>query len=490
MATHTHTVLEGETGFVIGAKGYLLSIEGLPSARVGDIIVNERGDRALVTSLDEHELQALLLDPGDAEAGDTFVAEAHGIQLSCGEHLFGRVINALGDPLDKKGSFPVPSYALTLDGYAPGLYERTALTEPLKTGMAAIDVLLPLAKGQRELVVGPISSGKNIFAESVVAHQKNTDVVSIYAFVGRPRSYVESVAARILGEKGNPNTIVLASLSDEPAPLVYLTPPIAVSIAEWFQRNGRDVVLILDDLGTHAKYIREISLLSGRIPGRESYPGDIFYQHARLLERGGKFTKTVGGGSITILPLLETGIEDISSLVSTNLMAATDGHLFFSPERHAEGRFPAVVPSQSVTRVGRGAQSNLLKQLSIAVQSTLAEYEKQNSFVQFGTDLSEHARSVMARGRLLELFLRQEPYQSRTLTAQIILLALAFTPLFANRDLSFAQTNRERIVEAVAKSKSIAELVKTTERGTITLQQYLKRLESALPYFESICRER
>ena len=412
------------------------------------------------------------------------------MRISCGEHLFGRVINAVGDILDEKGELPEANYVLTLDSHAPGMYERTELDDQLKTGLAAIDVLLPLAKGQRELIVGPISSGKTVFVESVVANQKNTDVVSIYAFIGRPRSYIEAVSSRLLDEKGNDKTIIIAAFSDEPSPLVCLTPSIAFSIAEWFQQKGRDVLLVLDDLGAHAKYFREIALLSGRMPGRESYPGDIFYQHARLLERGGKFTNTVGGGSITVLPMLETGIEDISSLVSTNVMAATDGHLFFSPERHSEGQFPAVLPSQSVTRVGRGAQHNLAKQLSIAVQAALADYEKQSGYVRFGTELSEKARRVITHGKLLETLMLQTPYTARPLAEQIILLSLTFTNFFSGRNEHFAEANIGNLQKAIRSGKSLSELVKSAERGTISFQQFLRRLEKAIPYLESICQAR
>ncbi len=487
--THTHHLVEGETGFVTEAKGYLLKLEGFPSVHIDDIIVSERGERALVTALSEDEIEALLLDRGDIEAGDRFIIHPDGIRFSFGEHLFGRVINSLGDPVDGKGELQASKDSLHLRSSAPGMDARATMTEQLYTGMSVVDILLPIAKGQRQLVVGPISSGKTVFLESAIAHHRGTDVVCIYAFIGRPLSYIEDVTARIFSENGNAKTIVVSTLSDEPAPMVYLNPTVAFSIAEHFSKKGLNVFLILDDLGTHAKYLREISLLSGRIPGRESYPGDMFYQHAHLLERAGYFNKKVGGGSITVLPVLETNIEDISNLVSTNLMAATDGHLFFSSAYHSEGYFPAVLPNNSVTRVGRRAQSNLAKQLSIKAQSLLAEYEKQRDYSRFGTQLSERTRQTIQRGEIMRVFLKQEPLGSVGKEEQIILLSLVFTTFFDKYDVAFAEKNKKSLSEAIKKSRSLEPIITSASRGTVSLEQFIKRLEAVLPYFESACQQ-
>jgi len=490
MDKHEHKVIEGETGFVIGAKGYILTLEGLPSVHINDVVINSKGQRALITSLEKESVQALLLDRGDPKSGDRFMIHTRGLQFSFGDHLFGRVINALGDAIDGKGDLPLQDTPLHLDSQAPGMNVRAVMDKQLTTGMTSVDVLLPIAKGQRQLVVGPISSGKAIFLESVVAHQKdNPNTICIYAFIGKPVSYVEETTARIFGENGNKNTIILAAFSDDMAPTIYLTPAISVALAEYFSTNGKDVVLILDDLGSHAKYLREIALLSGRIPGRESYPGDLFYEHAHLLEKAGYFNKVIGAGSITILPVIETNLEDMTNLVPTNLMSATDGHLFFSPLLHAEGHFPAVVSNQSVTRVGRQTQSNLVKQLSIRVQALLAEYEQQRDYSRFGTQLSEETRKVINQGGLMEVFLRQEPTVSVSHEAQIVLLSLVFTSLFNGKDISFAERNREALETVLTTSKSLEPIVTSVKRGTVSLDQFLKKLEGVLPYFESVCRQ-
>lgn len=488
--THEHTVTEGEVGFITKAKGYLLTLEGLPSVSVNDVIANEEGRRALVTSLAEDAIEALLLDRGDPKAGEKFMIHTRGLQFSFGEHLFGRVMNALGDTLDGREGILGQNAPLHLESQAPGMSVRAVMNKQLRTGLTAIDVLIPIAKGQRQLVVGPISSGKTVFLESVIAHQKeDKDTVCIYAFTGKPISYVEETVSQIFSEKGNKKTIILAAFSDDPAPIVYLTPAVAVALAEYFSTSGKDVVLVLDDLGSHAKYLREVALLSGRIPGRESYPGDMFYEHARLLEKAGYFNKVIGAGSITILPVIETNIEDITNLVPTNLMSATDGHLFFSPLLHAEGYFPSVVPHQSVTRVGRQTQSNVVKQLSIRVQALLAEYERQRDYSRFGTQLSEETRKVIHQGELLNVFLRQEPMTSISYEAQIILPSLVFTSLFNGKDAPFAERNREALEGVIQNNKSLQPIVTSIKRGTISFDQFLKKLEGVVPYFEAVCQQ-
>ncbi len=489
MESHTHNVIEGETGFVTEAKGYLIKIEGLPSVCINTIIINEKKQRAMVTALHEEYIEALLLDVGDPEAGDRFMIYAHGIRFDFGEHLLGRMLGALGDPLDGREGLSDGKIALRLEADAPGMKARASMTEQLYTGLASVDILLPIAKGQRQLVVGPISSGKTLFLEHAIAHQKNTSVVCVYVFLGKPRAYVEDIISRIYSDNGNKETIVLATFSDEPAPMIFLAPSIAFALSEYFSQKGKDVLLVLDDLGTHAKYLREIALLSGRIPGRESYPGDMFYQHAHLLERAGYFNKVVGEGSITVLPVLETNIEDITNLVSTNLMAATDGHLFFSPSLYAEGYFPAVLPNESVTRVGRKVQSNLAKQLSIKVQALLAEYEKQRDYSRFGTQLSENTRRTIKQGEILRVFLRQTPFISLSSEAQIILLSLVLTPFFGNRGEVFAEKNKVALIEVLGKNRALEPLVTSARRGTISLDQFVKRLQTALPYFEAVCQQ-
>ena len=486
-----HQVREGEIGFVIEAKGYLLALEGLPSAHINDVIINNNGQRALVTALREKSVEALLLDRGNVGSGDRFLLSPESIMYSFGEHLFGRVMNAVGEPIDDGDAFPPKNTPLFLDADAPTMSARATMTAQLETGMPAVDVLMPVAKGQRQLIIGPISSGKDLFLESLFANQATTDVICIYAFIGRPIDYIEDSITRIFSEKGNHRSIIIASFSDEPASIIYLTPLVAVELAEYFSHEGKDVVVVFDDLGTHARYLREIALLSGRVPGRESYPGDLFYQQASMLERAGRFNKTLGNGSITMFPMLETNIEDISSLVSTNLISATDGHLFFSALQHAEGVFPAIIPEQSVTRVGRKTQNTLTTQLSLRAQSLLAEYERQQRYSQFGTQLSEKTRHIIARGQVMRVLLSQEQMTAIPLEAQIVLLSLVFTTFFDDKDIAYAERTRRILIDAVmhADADPVAgPVVASARRGSISLDQFLRKLSGALPYFIAVCQ--
>lgn len=488
MTMRTPGMLEGETGFVIEAKGYLLTLEGLPSAKVNTVIVNALGQRALVTAFKDNRVEAYLLDRGNPRGGDQFVIAAKGIQYAFGEHMFGRAVNVLGEPIDGKGPLPEGTEPLRMEVDAPAMSARAQLVAPLATGMPALDILTPIAKGQRQMVVGPISSGKRVFIESVFAHQRGTGVVCIYAFIGRPKPYIEEAVANLLSDKGNKDSIVLIAFSDDPAPMVFLTPIVAMEMAEHFSSEGKDVLVVMDDLGSHAKYSREIMLLAGKVPGRESYPGDMFYQQARLLERGGRFNKSLGGGSITILPVLETNIEDLTNLVSTNLVSATDGHLFFSPVFHSEGRFPAVVPEQSVTRIGRNTQNSLAKQLSISVHTVIAQYERQRGYSQFGTQLSEQTRRTIAQGEALRVLLNQEPASALSVPVQLVLLALPFTTLFEGKDSATIKACRDKIVASITESAELASVLASAERGTISEEQFIKKVQSVVPHLAKLCQ--
>lgn len=481
-------IAEKEAGFVIQAKGYLITLEGLPSARINDVVVNAHGQRALVTALNEGGVEALLLDQGSPGSGERFVAHPEGIRLYLGDALFGRAMNVLGQPVDGLGDFPAVTDPLQLEGDAPDMSARALMVEQLALGMTVVDVLLPIAKGQRQLVIGPNSSGKDVFLESVVAAQRDTDVVCVYALIGRPAAYIENVIAHLHRKDDNTGAVVIVARSDDPAPLVSIAPAVALQVAESFSKKGKHVLLILDDLAIHAKYFREIALLSGRVPGRESYPGDTFYAQAHLLERAGFFNKAHGGGSLTLLPVLETNIEEMTNLISTNLMSATDGHLFFSPVAHAEGYFPAVDARQSVTRVGRQTQSTLAKQLSIRVQALLAGYEREKRYSQFGAQLSAEARKTLLQGEIANLFLRQRPMTSVSTEEQVILLSLVFTPIFDGKELEFVERNRAALSEVLTKDARVQPLIESARKGTMTFDEFLKKLKAGLAPFEAVCR--
>ena len=481
--------LQWETGFVTQAKEYFIALEGLPSVRVNDVIENDNGDQAIVTALHSNHVQALLLNRSTPRAGDSFYSRGEGVQFAFGEHLFGRVVNTLGYSVDGKGALPRGKERIKVDAPVRGMESRDLISKQLKTGVVLVDTLLPIGIGQRQLIIGPINSGKMSFLLDAVRGQQPEETICIYTLIGKPVTYIQDVAARLLRKGGNPHTIILAATSNEPAPVIYMAPSAAFSIAEYFAGEGRDVLLVLDDLGTHAKYLREIALLSGRIPGRESYPGDIFYQHAHLMERAGQFNKKHGSGSITLLPVLEIDIADTADLISTNLMAATDGHIFFSSSIHAEGYFPAIVAGQSVTRVGRQTQKKLQQDLSIRIQALLAEYEKQREFSRFGAQLSEETRNTIRKGELLEVLLEQEPSIHHPIPVQLVLLSLVFSIFCTTKSAETLRKNKQYIVAAIMENKKLSELYKTASRGNISLDQFIKRLDKEVAIFESVCQQ-
>lgn len=485
MKTHPK-IFKEEVGFVTAAKEYLLLLEGLPSIRVNDVIENDKGERAYVLALNRDRVQALLLDEAEVYAGDRFFKREHGLRFSVGDHLLGRVINAVGEPIDSKSGFPPGNLSLEFEARAPDINTREDIAEQLTTGVTLVDTLLPIGRGQRQLIVGPFGSGKELFLQDAVMNQRDSSIVCVYVFIGKPLIYVEEVIKRLYSVAGNPNVISLVSLSNEPAPMIFIAPSSALSIAEFFSNQGRNVLVVLDDLGTHARYLREIELLAGRIPGRESYPGDIFYQHAHIMERSGRFNKRAGGGSITLLPVLETNIEEMSDLIATNIMAATDGHIFFSPGLHAEGYYPAVVSGQSVTRVGRKTQNRLHNEISTRVQTLLAAYEQQRAYSRFGAQVSEQGQRVMNQGSMAHLMLKQGLASPLSVTDQILSLAFIFTKFAATKTTTELETRKDLLLRLFAEHASFEDLRTKANRGTIALDPFLKEMDKLAAHMNGI----
>ncbi len=477
--------LRKEIGLVRANKHYLISIEGLPSANVHDIIVNEDGKRALVTSLSHDAVEAMMLDTSDVKPGQKFEMTNQINQLSLGEHLFGRIINALGDPIDNKGGFPPKNTPLVLDREAGNLSERESISEQFKTGFSMIDTVIPIGKGQRQLLMGPVRSGTDSFCRDVIRNQEGRGVLCIYATIGKPASYIHRLANDIFNSAAKDYTMIVASSSDDLTPLSTITPSVALHIAEFFCDKGNDVFLVFDDLYTHAKYLREIALLEGNLPGRESYPGDIFYRQAHLIERAGNF---LGKGSITLIPLLQTDIESTTDLIMTNIMGTTDGHFAFSSELYARGIFPPVLESESVTRVGKHTQSVVQKQLSTAIMALLADAKEQKRYTHFGTQISESAQGVINMGDSIRELLNQNEQENLDIDTQTILLALVFTSISTGRDMLFFKKNYEILVDAIIKKRNFVNLRKAVYNEK-DFDSFLAILEKKVPDFIKICRE-
>lgn len=478
---------EREVGFVIEAKQYVLMLEGLPSAQVNDLLVNESGGRAIVQSLAGDRLIALALDPGSPRAGERYTYLPQQKLYSLGDHLFGRIINVLGEPVDGGASFPPGNTTLVLDVDAPGIEFRLPIEAQLHTGVILIDTLLPIAKGQRQLLFGPVRGGKTQFLTDIVLNQARHDVLCIYTIIGKSLSELERIAGRILSPEAGGKNIILAALSDQTSPRIMIAPSVALLIAGFFQRQGRDVLVILDDLDMHAKYLREIALLENRLPGRESYPGDLFYEHAHLMECSGHFGPELGGGTISMLPVIETDPYASLGLVSTNLMSCTDGHLSFVATLQAEGVYPAISEEQSITRIGRATQHNLQKQISGQIRTLLEAARRERQFAQFGGAVSTTVEAALHQGDIIEALLRQDPSQHIPAEVQVPLLALALTPFLLERDAEFVAKHKRTIAEALETSPELSELVGNA-LSDMPMEKYLPLVSAKVPVFEKLCQ--
>lgn len=476
-----------EVGFVTRTKRYLVAIDGLPSARINDLLIDEKGNMAIVRALADGHVSALTLSsvagPGDRY---TFLKESY--TYSCGDQLFGRIINTLGIPVDGKGSLPPGTVPLALELDAPGIEQRVPIHEQLQTGVTVADVLIPIAKGQRQLLFGPMRSGKTTFLTETVLAQRAQGTVCIYAVLGKPVAGLRKVTDTILGGEDVGKTIVLAALSDEPASAIALAPSIAFLLAEYYRSQGEHVLVILDDLDAHAKYLREIALLEGRLPSNESYPGDIFYQHAHLMERSGHFNESLGGGSITALPVVQTDLKNFSDLIPTNLMACTDGHFSFSPSMRAEGVYPSITIEQSVTRVGRQSQQTMQKQLTTRIQILLSSFRQQKEYAQFSADLNAHTKDILRRGAIVETLLHQEPYKSVLTDVQVVLLALAFTDAFDLHDSIFVESQKSTLIAAIT-TDPFFDSVRKKALTKVVYDEFMAELTALTPVVHKICQQ-
>lgn len=438
-----------EVGYVVSAQDYLVFIEGLPNAKVNDIIVTRTGGRALVSALDHNRVEAQMLDAERPRPGDFFTMSTQGLRLPLSSKLFGRAINPIGLALDGKASLPPGGEEIDLEIVAPGIEAREIITRQFYTGLTTIDTLVPVGQGQRELVLGEARAGQNAFYLDIIIAQRTYKRICVYAAIGRPELEVRRFAEAVNAVGAGDYTIIVAATSNESAPMISICPAVAISVAEYYQKQGLDVLCILDDLATHAKYLREMSLLAGRVPGRESYPADIFYQHSHLLERGGNFNTLHGGGSITMLPVIETALESFSNLIPTNVMSITDGHIMFSAGLFATGTYPAVQVDKSVTRVGRQTQIFIHKVLSDKVRSLLADYKEMERYASFGSELTPETLKTIKRGKVLEELLKQAPQTFIPWEAQIVLLTLVFTGVFDGMEIDVIAGKKKALIDTI-----------------------------------------
>jgi F-type H+/Na+-transporting ATPase subunit alpha len=476
---------EKEIGIVTSTKHYLVTVEGLPSVRIHDVVIHERGFRGIVTSLSHNGAEVMMLDQGEVKPGHHFELKAQSNQLSLGTHLFGRVISPLGDPIDDGSSFPERNTPMILDKEAGDLASRKEVVDQLETGFSVIDTILPIGVGQRQLLMGPVQSGTDAFTQRVIQNQKGKDFVCVYAGIGKTAMAIRRFADNIFSGEAKDYTVMVTSFSHDTAPLNTITALVGLQIAEYFCDNKKNVLLIIDDLYTHAKYLREISLLEGRLPGRDSYPGDIFYQQARLIERAGNFE---GKGSITMLPVLQNDIEGDIDLITTNVMGTTDGHLSFSPVLFSQGKFPSVVPQESVTRVGKNTQTIVQKQLSTFITSLLSEAETQERFAQFGAQVSEHGAVLVSQAKIIRKLFSQKEIECLSKTTQAILFSLPIVLYWKNVSMEDFDKNNKKIQKELNEGSSFEDLHKSVHEEK-NLNAFLEKVKNFKKEFDKICQK-
>lgn len=475
-----------EVGFCLSIQDYLAHLDGLPTVRINDLVENEQGVRGVVSALFEDKVEVWILDEGATSPGQLFKRTDKRLGINVGDFLLGRTVNSIGIPIDGKGPLSkTRGTILELDRTAPPMPTRQFIDSQFITGITLIDTLIPLGKGQRQLVLGDAHSGKTPFLVDLIVNQVKTNTICIYTAIGKPITAVRSMIDTLTVTGALKNTVILAASSTDSPPQIFYTPYAAMSVAEFFQQQGKDVLIILDDLGTHAKVYRELSLLARRSPGRESYPGDIFYTHAKLVERAGKFNKEGGGGSITALPIIELNADDFTTFIPTNLMAMTDGHLIFSSDLSAQGYRPAVDSALSVSRVGRQTQNRLQNLLSQQIRQILAQATQLETLSRFSGELPPQTQRILRQREMIEEIIKQEPLTFIPPEVQIVFLGLVFSTFLQTQNSLFLQKNKSKILNFLLteKAKSYAKSL-TTLRN---LDQFAAKLELMVPKLKELC---
>lgn len=475
-----------EIGIVKSVREFLIFLEGLPTIRLNDIVESE-GSTGVVSALFDDLVSVYMLEEATIKPGQVFTRAHQRLAIEIGEFLLGRTIDPLGKPLDGKKLLSQGGKFVGLEKKAPGIWARKFITDQFMTGITLVDSLVPIGKGQRELVLGDARSGKTSFLIDLIVNQKDTGVICIYASIGKAITDVKKLSDLLSANNAFGHTIVVAASSSDPPPLILLAPKTAFTIAEYFQKKGKDVLIILDDMGNHAKIYREISLLQERPPGRESYPGDIFYQHAHLLERAGNFKENEGAGSITALPVIELNLTDFTTFIPTNLMSMTDGHLLFTSALHNQGMRPSIDTSLSVTRVGLQTQNRVQNALAGRIKSVLAQATQLESISRFSAELPVETQQLLHQKELIEEFIIQEAFISYPKDAQILSLALVFTNFLADKDKYFVRIYKKTLMHAFVHDPKFKSLQDIIRKGS-SEQELLDKLEGMRPVLEDICK--
>lgn len=420
--------LIGEIGYVEQTTTSIIYASGLPKVKTGEIVLFENENQGLVLSISKDIIEILVFSQQVAKPGTRVVRTNQFLQIPVGSELLGQVIDPQGNSLGQ--AFKKPRASRPINNPPLGIVARKTIKRQLETGVSIVDLILPVGYGQRELVIGDRKTGKTSFLLQSVLTQGKQGNICVYAAIGKRKLDIKALREFFAKHKIIDRLVIVASGSEDPTGIIYLTPFSAMTIAEYFKDEGNDVFIVLDDLSTHAKFYREISLLAKRFPGRNSYPGDIFYTHATLLERAGNFITQKGEKAITCLPVAQTMQGDLSGYIQTNLMSMTDGHLYFDSDLFTKGRRPAINPFLSVTRVGRQTQTNIKREINREILSFLTLYERMLTFTHFGAELNETTRATLAAGEGITKFFDQQPSTIIPINIQILLFAMLWNNLW------------------------------------------------------------
>ncbi len=404
---YENKIEQSETGTIILVGDGIARASGLQKCMVNELVQFSNGEYGMAQNLEENSVSIVLLgsDAGIRE-GDTVKRTGSVVSVPVGEALIGRVVDALGAPIDGKGEIQAAKY-MPIEAPAPGIIERKHVSVPLQTGIKAIDAMIPIGRGQRELIIGDRQTGKTTIATDTIINQKGKDVICVYVAIGQKRSTVSQLVETLTAAGAMDYTIVVSATASEMAPLQYIAPYTGCTMGEYFMHQGKDVLVIYDDLSKHAVAYRAISLLIRRPPGREAYPGDVFYLHSRLLERAARLAPEYGGGSLTALPIIETQAGDVSAYIPTNVISITDGQIYLETELFHAGVMPAVNPGISVSRVGGDAQIKAMKKVAGNLKLLYSQYRELQSFAQFGSDLDRDTKERLALGERIVAVLKQ-----------------------------------------------------------------------------------
>lgn len=450
-----------DEGTIIEVGDGISRVHGLENCMAGELLEFEGGVYGMALNLEENNIGAVLLgDDSNLKEGSKVKTTGRIVEVPVGDNMIGRVVNALGQPIDGKGKIETSSFR-PVESPAPQVIDRKSVDEPLQTGIKAIDALIPIGKGQRELIIGDRQTGKTTIATDTILNQKGKDVICIYVAIGQKESTVAGIVDLFERKGAMDYTIVLSESASRLAPLQYLAPYSGVAIAEEFMHQGKDVLIVYDDLSKHAVAYRAMSLLLRRPPGREAYPGDVFYLHSRLLERAAKLSDDLGGGSITALPIIETQAGDISAYIPTNVISITDGQIFLESELFFSGQRPAVNSGLSVSRVGGSAQLKPMKKVSGGIKLELAQYRELESFSQFGSELDKATKTKLEHGEKVMEVMKQPQNSPVDVSDQVIILYAVTNRLLEDIDVTrvkdfetglveYAQNNYQELREKVA----------------------------------------